>query len=163
MPSTYLTPRLSCEPRFCMFIINGYCTKSKCLQSLDSLLKDVIVCCVFFNQTGNTLDKTVQWQHLNQYIKFIYIENVIRLVLFIVLLLPPKKFFDQWFFYFSFHGDQQRDNIYLQCWCIYFYIHQRKYQAQPHSLPCFSVACAAAVAHGSHFCQFQGKNPNVQQ
>ena len=58
----------------------------------------------------------MQWQYLNQYIKFIYIENVIRLVLFIVLLLPPKILFDQWFFYFSFHGDQQRNNIYLQCW-----------------------------------------------
>ena len=26
-----LSPMLSCEPRFCMFIINGYCTKSKLL------------------------------------------------------------------------------------------------------------------------------------
>ena len=39
----------SCELRFCMFIINGCYTKSKPLQSLDTLLKDVIVyCCVLF-------------------------------------------------------------------------------------------------------------------
>ena len=31
MSSIYLTLTLSCEPRFCMFIINGYYTKSKCL------------------------------------------------------------------------------------------------------------------------------------
>ena len=30
--------------------------------------------------TGNAVDETMQQQHLNQYIKFIYIENVIRLV-----------------------------------------------------------------------------------
>ena len=29
MLSIYLTPMLSCEPRFCMSIINGYYTKSK--------------------------------------------------------------------------------------------------------------------------------------
>ena len=29
-------------------------------------------------------------QHLNQYIKFIYIENVLRLVLLAALLRPPK-------------------------------------------------------------------------
>ena len=39
----------SCELRFCMLIINGCYTKSKPLQSLDTLLKDVIVyCCVLF-------------------------------------------------------------------------------------------------------------------
>ena len=27
----YLTLTLSCEPRFCIFVINGYYTKSKCL------------------------------------------------------------------------------------------------------------------------------------
>ena len=31
MPSIYLTPTLSFEPRFCMFIINSYYTKIKCL------------------------------------------------------------------------------------------------------------------------------------
>ena len=29
MPSIYLIPTLSCEPRFRMFIINSYCTKNK--------------------------------------------------------------------------------------------------------------------------------------
>ena len=71
-----------------MFIINGYYPKSKCLQSLDSLLQDVILYyCVLFEKPGNAVDETVQWRHLNQYIKFIFtIENVIRLVLFVVLL-----------------------------------------------------------------------------
>ena len=59
MPSIYLTPTLSCEPRFCMFVINGYYTKSKHLWSLNSLLQDVrIYYCVLFDQTGNTVDET---------------------------------------------------------------------------------------------------------
>ena len=37
MPSLSLTPKLSFEPRFCMFIINDYYTKSERIQSLDSL------------------------------------------------------------------------------------------------------------------------------
>ena len=50
MPSIYLTPTLSCEPRFCMFVINGYYTKSKHLWSLNSLLQDVrIYYCVLFD------------------------------------------------------------------------------------------------------------------
>ena len=49
VPSIYLTTTLSCEPRFRMFIINGYYTKSKCLQSLFFLLKDAIIYCVFFD------------------------------------------------------------------------------------------------------------------
>ena len=36
-----ITPTLSCKPKVCMFIIQVYYTKSKRLQSLDSLLKDV--------------------------------------------------------------------------------------------------------------------------
>ena len=85
MPPIYLTPLFSCEPGFWMFIINDYYTKSKRLQFLDSLLKNVIIyCCVFFD------DETVQQQHLNQYIKFIYTENDVRLVLFTVLLWPLK-------------------------------------------------------------------------
>ena len=47
---------------------------------------------------------------------FINIENVVKLVLF-VLLWQPKIWFDQWSFYFSVHGDWQRNNIYLQCCC----------------------------------------------
>ena len=44
-----MSSTLSCEPRFCMFIINGYYTKYKPFQSLNALLKDVIVyCCVLF-------------------------------------------------------------------------------------------------------------------
>ena len=61
----------------------------------------------------------LQWQNLNKYIKFIYIDNVVRLVLFI-LLGPPEIYFDWWLFYFSVHGDQQRNNIYLQCCKINF-------------------------------------------
>ena len=67
-----------------MFIINGYYTKRKRLKSL--LKVAITYCCVFFNYTGNTVDETVERQHLNQYIKVIYIENVVRLVLFVVLL-----------------------------------------------------------------------------
>ena len=37
MPYLNLTPTLSFEPRFRMFIINGYDNKSKRLQSLDVL------------------------------------------------------------------------------------------------------------------------------
>ena len=37
MPSFDLTPTLSFEPRFRMFIITGYESKSKRLQSLESL------------------------------------------------------------------------------------------------------------------------------
>ena len=43
MPFIYLTPMLSCEPRIFMFIINGYYIKSKHLQSLNCLSKDVII------------------------------------------------------------------------------------------------------------------------
>ena len=87
MSSIYLTPMLSCEPRFCVFIINGYYTKSNRLQSLDSSIQGVVIYyCVLFDQTRNSVDETVQWQHLNQYIKFIFtIENVVRLVLFVIL------------------------------------------------------------------------------
>ena len=45
-------------------------------------------CCVLFDLTGNTIDDHVQQQHLT--LPFIYIENVIRLVLFVILLQPLK-------------------------------------------------------------------------
>ena len=45
--SIYLNPMLSNELRFCMFIIHNYYTKSKHLQSLVSLLKDVTYCLLF--------------------------------------------------------------------------------------------------------------------
>ena len=38
MSSLNLTPKFTFETRFWMFIINGYCTKNKRLQSFDSLL-----------------------------------------------------------------------------------------------------------------------------
>ena len=62
---------------------------------------------------------------------FIYQENVVRLVLFAVLLWPPNISFDQWFFYFSIHGEWQRNNIYLQCWS---------------KLVALVLACAHAIA-----------------
>ena len=37
MPSLYVHPNSSFEPRFCLFIINSYYTKSKRLQSLNFL------------------------------------------------------------------------------------------------------------------------------
>ena len=49
----------------------------------------------------------MQRQHLNQYIKFIYTENVVRVVLFVALLWPPKIYFDRWVFYFSVYGERQ--------------------------------------------------------
>ena len=58
MPSIYLTPKPSSEARFRMFIINGYYIKSKRLQFLDFLLKDVIFCSGLFDWTGNTVDET---------------------------------------------------------------------------------------------------------
>ena len=48
----------------------------------------IINCRVLFDETGNTVDDPVQQQHLK--LKFIYIENVIRLISFIILLQPPK-------------------------------------------------------------------------
>ena len=48
-------------------------------------LKHVIIhCCDLPDQTGNTIDEPVQRQHFT--LTFIYIENVTRLVLFVVLL-----------------------------------------------------------------------------
>ena len=36
------------------------------------------------------------------------------------------------------------------------YIPHKKYQAKPHSSPCFSAACAAAIVHINHFfCLYQ--------
>ena len=58
----------------------------------------------------------LQWQHLNQYIKFIYIENVLRPILFVVLLWLPEIWFYWWFSYFSVLDDRQSNNIYLHCW-----------------------------------------------
>ena len=34
---------------------------------------------------------------------------------------------------------------------IVVYILYRKYQVKPHSSPCFSAACAAAIVHRNHF------------
>ena len=47
-------------------------------------------------------------QHLNQYI-YIYLQREChKISLLIVLLWLLKIIFDQWFFYFSVHGDRQR-------------------------------------------------------
>ena len=115
MSIIYLTSTLSCKARFCMFIINGYYTKSKRLQSLDSLLEYVIIYTVCHLTRQEILQMKLQRQHLKQYVKFIYTENAVRIVLFVALLWPPKIYFDRWFFYFSVHGERQR-NIYLQRW-----------------------------------------------
>ena len=42
---------------------------------------------MLFDQTENTVDEPVQWQHIT--LTFTYTEDVVRLVLFIALLLPP--------------------------------------------------------------------------
>ena len=34
---------------------------------------------------------------------------------------------------------------------INVYIPRRKYQIKPHSFPCFSAVCAAAIVHKNHF------------
>ena len=53
-------------------------------------------------------------QDQNQCINIYLMENVLRLVLFVVLLLPLKIFFDLWLFGVSVYGDWCRNNIYLQ-------------------------------------------------
>ena len=78
---------LSCEPRFCMFIINGSYTKKQILVVFGLLVKrcnNILLCVVCLDR------KYCRWncatEDLNLYIKFIYAENVVRLVLFVVLL-----------------------------------------------------------------------------
>ena len=47
MLSVYLTPTFSCEPRFHMFIINGYYTKKQTLVVLGLIVKrcnDILLC-----------------------------------------------------------------------------------------------------------------------
>ena len=74
MPSIYLTPILSGKPRFCMFIINSYFTKSKCLFVVLGLLikkcNNILFCVIWLDRKYCTWN-CVQWQYLNQYIKFI--------------------------------------------------------------------------------------------
>ena len=103
MSSIYLTPTFSCEYRFCMFIINDYYTKSQRLQPLDSLLKDVIIyCCVLFDQTGNIVDGTVQRRHLNQYIKFIFTQRMLKDQFYSLFYCDRRKFNLICFFIFLF-------------------------------------------------------------
>ena len=40
---------------------------------------------------------------------------------------------------------------------IYIYIPHRKHQVKPHSSPCFSVACVAAIVHRNYFFRFYQK------
>ena len=76
-----------------------------------------VLSCEFSEISKNTFST----EHLRETasdIKFIYTENVVRLVLFVVLSWPPKIWFYRWFFYFSVYDDRQRNNIYLQHRCI---------------------------------------------
>ena len=79
--------------------ITGYCTKSKCL---DSLLKDVIIYCVLFDQTGNIVDGTVQRRHLNQYIKFIFTQRMLKDQFYSLFYCDRRKFNLICFFIFLF-------------------------------------------------------------
>ena len=64
-------------------------------------LKHVIIhCCVLFDQTGNTVDEPVQWQHFT--LTFLYMKNIVRQVLFAGLLGPPKFNLTSGFFIFLF-------------------------------------------------------------
>ena len=56
-----------------------------------TFLKPVITHCVLFDYTGNIVDEPVQQQHYFT-LTFTYIENVIRLVLFIAILCDDQKF-----------------------------------------------------------------------
>ena len=64
---------------------------------------------MLFDKTGNTTDETVQWQHLINTLTFIYTENVARLVLFCCFILTTENLIWPVFFYFSVHGDRQRN------------------------------------------------------
>ena len=64
VPSIYLTPTLSCKPRFCMLIINGYYTNATACSPWNPCQK-MQYCSVLFEYIGNIVDETVQPQHLN--------------------------------------------------------------------------------------------------
>ena len=53
----------------------------------------------FWEISKNIFSTEHLWETASD-IKFIYIENVVRLVLFVVLLWLPKIWFDKWFFIF---------------------------------------------------------------
>ena len=42
------------------------------------------------------------------------------------------------------------------------YIPHRKYQVRPHSSPCFSAACAAAIVHRNHLCGLYQQNKSSE-
>ena len=42
------------------------------------------------------------------------------------------------------------------------YIPHRKYQVKPHSSPCFSAACAAAIVHRNHFFRLYQQNKSSE-
>ena len=88
--SIHLTPMLSCEPRFPMFINRHY---TKVLGLFGKRCNNVL-CVIWLDR--NYCRWNLQRQHLNQYIKFIYIENVVVLhrewlVLFVLLLWHFQK------------------------------------------------------------------------
>ena len=81
----------------------------------------------FFDPTGNTVEKIVQCQHLNQYIN-IYL-------VFLLFYCDCQKFnLTGDFLDISVHGDWQRNNIYLQrCWdksCLGFMVQTPLDQAE---------------------------------
>ena len=54
-------------------------------KKINVNIKPVIIdCCVLFDWTENTVNEPAQEQHFT--LTFIYIENVVRLVLFVALL-----------------------------------------------------------------------------
>ena len=57
--------------------------------------------CEFCEISKNTFS-TEHLQETASDIKFIYIENIVRLVLFVVLSWLPNIWFDRWFFIFLF-------------------------------------------------------------
>ena len=64
--------------------------------------------------TRNTVDETMQQQHLNQYIN-IYLHRECHKINFIrYFIVTAENLIESVIFYFSVHGDRQENNIYLQ-------------------------------------------------
>ena len=71
---------------------------------------------MLFDYIGN-IDETVHRQHLNQYINIYLIENIVKTSFIRYFIATTKNLiFTGDFFYFSVHGDRQKNKIYLQCW-----------------------------------------------
>ena len=65
-----LTPKLSLEPRFCKFIINGYYTKSKRLQSLNFFLLLIWAAYNCSQQFFIVFSKKIVYKTLSQEVTF---------------------------------------------------------------------------------------------